>query len=261
MFDGHGSGLFPGIMNTQGIAANVPFTALPPRSSSGGELVIVWHMLDAPRNEIAMASALPLETLDAWRVYLQLPMLRHEMRDPVLDMLGPTVEQSVERFPAVLKALRREFPVGDGPVRLVGASISALTVLELIGETDVASAVLISPAIQLARVVAANEAAFGMAYPWSDASRLLADRYDFVARADELAKHGVPMLLVTGENDDANFREPAERLWQALPGISSLVTVPGMGHALSEEPGIEEAPQTPHAVTVDAIVSDWLSRH
>jgi pimeloyl-ACP methyl ester carboxylesterase len=100
-----------------------------------------------------------------------------------------------------------------------------------------------------------------MAYPWSDTSRALADRYDFVARADELTKHNVPILLVTGEADDPNLREPAERLWQQLPGLSSLVTVPDMGHALSEEPGVEHAPQTPHAAKVDAIVADWLARH
>ncbi|WP_117210762.1 alpha/beta fold hydrolase [Allorhizocola rhizosphaerae] len=247
-------------MNTQGIAAHVPFLAHPPRSGGSGELVVVWPMLDPPRNELAMASALPLDGVDAWRVYLQLPSHTFQ-NDPVLDVFGPVVEQTVDRFPAVLKALRREFPVGDGPVKLVGASISSLAVLELAGDPDVGAAALISPTIQLSGLVAANEAAFGMAYPWSDASRALADRYDFLARADELAKHNVPILLVTGEHDDANLRDPAERLWQQLPGISSLVTVPGMGHALAEEPGVEPAPQTAHAAKVDAIVADWLSRH
>jgi hypothetical protein len=32
-----------------------------------------WHLMDAPRSEAAMAAAVPLDGLDAWRVYFGLP--------------------------------------------------------------------------------------------------------------------------------------------------------------------------------------------
>src|SRR6266545_711581 len=58
------------------VAAGVPFVALPPaeRSEDAASLVVVWHMTDAPRSERAMAAALPLNGLRAWRVYLGLPL-------------------------------------------------------------------------------------------------------------------------------------------------------------------------------------------
>ena len=34
-----------------------------------------------------------------------------------------------------------------------------------------------------------------------------------------------------------------------------------MAHALSEEPGTEAAPQTPHAVQVDRLAVDWFRQH
>ena len=37
-------------------------------------MVIAWHLLDAPRSETAFAAALPMRGLDAWRVYLGLPL-------------------------------------------------------------------------------------------------------------------------------------------------------------------------------------------
>jgi hypothetical protein len=34
-----------------------------------------------------------------------------------------------------------------------------------------------------------------------------------------------------------------------------------MGHALAEEPGVEPAPQTAHAVKVDALAVEWFKRY
>jgi hypothetical protein len=41
---------------------------------------------------------------------------------------------------------------------------------------------------------------------------------------------------------------------------AELVEVPGMEHALAEEPGLEPAPQTPQAATVDATLVEWFGR-
>ena len=45
------------------------------------------------------------------------------------------------------------------------------------------------------------------------------------------------------------------------PARVDLVVVPGMGHALAEEPGVEPAPQTEHAAVVDRHAVDWLRAH
>ncbi|EFC85747.1 hypothetical protein [Parafrankia sp. EUN1f] len=58
------------------VAAGVPFVAVPPDGGARPEspTVLAWHLLDAPRTERAFASALPLQGLDAWRVYFGLPL-------------------------------------------------------------------------------------------------------------------------------------------------------------------------------------------
>jgi hypothetical protein len=50
-------------------------------------------------------------------------------------------------------------------------------------------------------------------------------------------------------------------LHQALGERSDLVVIPGMEHELAEAPGIEAAPQTVHAVAVDAALTDWFAKH
>ncbi|APU15412.1 hypothetical protein UA75_17450 [Actinoalloteichus sp. GBA129-24] len=53
-----------------GTAACVPFTALPPAADGPAPLVVTWHLLDAPRSNVAFVSALPPNELPAWRVHL-----------------------------------------------------------------------------------------------------------------------------------------------------------------------------------------------
>lgn len=242
--------------------------ANPPVSGrEDAPFVVVWHMLDAPRNEVAMASALPLNDVDAWRVYLRLPV-PDEPGDPVLGYFGPTVEKAVADFPHALDDLHRQIPAGRQPLRLVGASLGAMVVSNIVADFDdipVSSAALVCPAVQLEALVRAGERAFGMSYPWSDESRRLCAQLDLVERAADIAKRDLPVLLVMGDKDDDEFRVSAERMWQALSGASepgrySLITVPGMGHALAEEPGVEATPQTAHAARVDTIVAQWLNR-
>ncbi|HKH50744.1 MAG TPA: alpha/beta hydrolase, partial [Mycobacterium sp.] len=52
----------------------VPYLAVPPASDTAtAPVIILWHLMDAPRSESAFAAALPLDGLDAWKVYLGLP--------------------------------------------------------------------------------------------------------------------------------------------------------------------------------------------
>jgi len=262
----------------RGEAAGVPFIAIPPQGKRDQTpTVVIWHMHDPPRSETAMAAALPLHGLDAWRVYLGVPLSGSRLpaggldaffalgfKDAVLNLYGPAVQQAVEEFPAALASLRGEHDLAEGPVAVIGASIGAMIALGVLasGDLSVSAIALISPALRLESVVAANERLFGLTYPWSDDARAVAAELDFVARAPELAQHGGPTLLVVGaEDDEEGFAVPAAELAAALVGEgreATVVRIPHMAHAIADEPGLEPAPQTAVAAAVDEVVSAWL---
>jgi pimeloyl-ACP methyl ester carboxylesterase len=266
-----------------GVAAGVPFVAVQPaRADEAAPVVIAWHLMDPPRSETAFAAALPLAGLDAWRIYLGLPMcgsrlpeggldelMRLGYEDAVLNLQGPISAQAAAEFGPAFAELRERFRLGSGPVGVMGGSLGAAAAQLVMteGDLEVAAAVLVSPVVQLYEAVEALGRRFGVTYPWSERSLEVARRLDFVARADEFA--GDPaVLLVVGEDDDVSgFRQPASRLQAALAQRASqpervrLTVVPGMGHELAEEPGIEPAPQIPAAAEVDRLAVDWFARH
>ena len=169
-----------------------------------------------------MAAALPLAGVPAWRVYLGLPMfgartpaggLEEVMRlgaeDFVLKLFRPVVEQAAAEAPAAVAAFRAGLRIADAPISLVGGSTGTAVALLLLaeGELPVAAAALVSPVSQLAPAARC----FDATYRWTDESPAVPDRFDFVARAGEIARRHPqpPMLLVTGARDLAEFREPA----------------------------------------------------
>lgn len=252
-----------------GRAAGVPYVAVPPAGDSD-RVVFAWHLLDPPRTETALAAALPLDGLDAWRIYLGLPlsgsrspglddMMQRGFEDAVLKLDMPVVYGAAEEFGPAFAELQRRFGFDPEAAGVLGGSAGAAAALLVLAESglDFRAAVLVSPMVQLRRKIEAGERLFGFEYQWSAESEAVADRLDFVARAGELA---APAMLVVGEDDDRAFREPAAALASAWQG-SELVTVPGMGHALAEEPGVEPAPQTAHAAVVDRHAVGWFERH
>jgi hypothetical protein len=271
-----------------GAAAGVPYVALPPALAGGGSrqtpVVVAWHGLDPPRSQQAMAAALPLRRLAAWRVYLGLPLggARVPARgteplgrlgadDVAGKLLGPMVEQAFTELPAVVAALRIKLPLDDAPIGLlgerVGAAVALLALAE--GELPVRVAALVRPAAQRERAAAANDQRRDPADRWAEAAQTVAERLDVVAGAHQIAAQNPQpaVLLVTGADDDADIAEPAERLWHTLaghyhdPGRVGLLVVPGLGQALAEEPGLDPAPQTPDAAQVDAAITNWMGRH
>jgi pimeloyl-ACP methyl ester carboxylesterase len=256
-----------------GVAAGVPYVL---RAPAGGRadapVVLAWHLMDAPRTEAAFAAALPLEGLDAWRIYFGLPLcgsrspgdeevMRRAFAEPVLQMHDPVNAGAVAELPAAFAAVRAEHGIGDGPIGVLGGSAGAGVAggVALAGDVPVRAAVLVSPLIQLRPAVAYLGRIFGRPYDWTPASDAVADRMDLVARADELGD--LPVRAIVGEEDDVDaFLHPAQALAKALPA-GDVVTVPGMGHALAEEPGLEPAPQTPHAAEVDAHAVAWFRQH
>lgn len=271
---------------TTGIAAGVPFIAVPPPAGPRvtAPVVVAWHLQDPPRTEAAFAAALPLAELDAWRIYLGLPMsgsrtpaggmeelMRLGYEDAVLNIHGPVTDQAAEEFAPTLAELRDRLDLADGSIGVLGGSIGAAVAQLVIaeGDVEVSAAVLVNPLVQLRRVIEVLGRRFGITYRWSDPSLAVARRLDFVARADEIARRGQPpvLLVVGGDDDPRGFREPAQELRDSLasrytdPKDAELVVVPGMGHALAEEPGTEPAAQTEHAAQVDAHAVRWLQRH
>ena len=122
-----------------GTTANgVPYLVVP-AASTGAPVVVIWHLLDPPRTEAAMAAAIPLDGLDATRIYLGLPMSGSRMpaggfeailpllgEDAPLLVHGPIWEQAVAEFPAAFAELRERFGVApDAMVGLVGGSMGS----------------------------------------------------------------------------------------------------------------------------------------
>jgi dienelactone hydrolase len=270
---------------TAGRAAGVPYVAVPPAGGArtSAPVVVAWHLADPPRTEAAFAAALPLRGLDAWRIYLGLPLMgsrlpaggwdelvRLAYEDAVLKVQKRVAYTAAEEFGMAFAELRRQIGLDAAQIGVMGGSLGA-AVAQLVlaeGELEIRAAVLVNPVVQLRRAVEAMERRFGLGYTWTEASSAVADRLDFVARASEIARPNRPaVLLVVGEEDEAGFREPAAALAEALnqshtgEARAKFVTVPGMGHALAEEPGSDPAPQTPHAAVVDCHAVQWFQRH
>lgn len=64
-----------------------------------------------------------------------------------------------------------------------------------------------------------------MTYRWTEESRAVAERFDFVARAVEIAGRDLQLavLLVSAARDEAEFREPPVALRDAL--LSALAAL------------------------------------
>ncbi|MEV4315287.1 prolyl oligopeptidase family serine peptidase [Actinocrispum sp. NPDC049592] len=255
-------------MTISGIAAGVPYVALPPEGDRPAPLIAVWHLLDSPRSEAAMAAAVPMNGVRAWRVYFGLPMTGRRSlpggppelfelagQDYVLKLAKPMVDQAVSEFPAALAELRSSLSISDGPVGVAGGSMGGLVAYTVAATAPVpiAAAAMINPVTRLAAVAEAAIQEFtGSPYAWTEESRAAADEYDFVRRAGEIK---APALLVLGSADEASILEPAR-----ATGIER-VEISGMGHGFADEPGLEPAPQNADAVRVDAELTRWFQRH
>lgn len=269
-----------------GVAAGVPFTALPPTVTVEGPapLVLTWHMLDAPCTNAAFATALPLTGMPAWRVHLGMPLCGTRMidgsmdavvelarKDPLMAYLAPFVWQAAEEFPAALSELRQQLPVDNGLLAVVGGSLGGAVVLQILARSQIpiAAVALVNPAVRVRSVVGLVKGATGRPYPWNAKSRKAADRLDFVAHAGDIAARAPqpPLLVLSGELDFPVLRTDAAELVDALrkryaqPDHVRLTTVPDLAHPLAEPPGLKPAPQLPAAKAVDEAMTQWFLRH
>lgn len=262
-----------------GTAAGVPYLILPPASGRlDAPIVVGWHLFDPPRTESAFAAAMPLDGLEAWRVYLGLPLcgarkpaggdeevMRLGMEDAVRNLYGPVQDQAVAEFESALAAVKAEHGLTGERLGLFGGSAGAAAALGVLAETSlpVSAAVVVSPLTQLRPLVAANGRLYGIVYPWDAGSEAVADKIDFVARAAELARAGAPLRLLVGELDDAEaIHAPAAAVAEALVGAgveAEVTVVPNMPHMLVDPPGDEPAPQTEYAAAADRLAVEWFA--
>ncbi|MEP6478364.1 MAG: hypothetical protein ABJB03_03150 [Rhodoglobus sp.] len=250
----------------------VPFLAIPPTSDlAAAPIVVLWHLMDPPRSEAAFAAALPLAGLDAWKLYLGLPgfgprapeggmdeIMANLMKDAPGLVHGPTHVQAADEFPGAFADLRGRLDLGaDAPVGLVGGSMGSAVAAEVLarGTSGARTAVFVSPMLDLRTMIDAVAPTFG-GYEWTEAGTEAAKRLDYVTRADEVASAGASIRIVVGADDAPFMAEPAKHVAAAIG--ADLQVVPGMEHALAEEPGIEPAPQTAVARRVDPLVVEWL---
>ncbi|MEO3847507.1 alpha/beta hydrolase [Streptomyces sp. B8F3] len=254
-----------------GTAAGVPFTALPPAGGGPAPLIVTWHMLDPPRSNAAFAAALPMNDLPAWRVHLGMPMCGARMVDGSMDAglalvrqdvlmaaLYPILRQATEEFPAALASIRAQLPVDDGPIGVLGGSLGGAVALRILADTEIPvfAGAVVNGAIRMRSVVAL----FPGDYPYDAESEKAVDSLDFVARSGALAGRA-PLLVVSGELDHPALRADASDLVEAVGDRAELLPIPGLGHPLADEPGIEPAPQLPAARAVDAGLTTWFRGH
>ncbi|WP_184286554.1 prolyl oligopeptidase family serine peptidase [Nocardiopsis algeriensis] len=271
-----------------GTAAGIPFLALPPAAGGGpAPLVLALHAFEPPRSEAALAGAVPMVPLPAWRIYLGLPLFgarlpeggvaevnRRGERDYLVELFGPVVEEASSELHRVTAELRSMFPVTDGPVGIVGVGAGASAVLLTLaeGHLPVGAAAAVNPIVDPALVVSARERLTGASYTWTDQAARTRGRLDFTARAEELARERTPLLVVSGGRDDVVPPEHGAALCAALADASAPtgqdgahalrhIVVPDLAHVIGPEPGLEPGPLTPAGVLTDRALTEWFHRH
>jgi pimeloyl-ACP methyl ester carboxylesterase len=165
----------------------------------------------------------------------------------------------VAELPAVVAALRTRLPGADGPVGLLGWSAGAMVALLALAERKLTAraVVLVRPVVQLERPVEADPRRGEPAHRPAAAAHPIAERFDFLARAPEIAEQDPQpaVLVAAGVGEDPPIGEPAERLWSALadryqvPSRVALLLTP------------ELAPRRADLTQVDTAVTDWFTRH
>ena len=179
-------------------------------------------------------------------------------QDALMSFLYPFVQQAIEEFPAALASIRARLPVDDGPIGVLGGSLGGAVALRILAGTGmpVFAGAVVNAAIRMRSVVDL----FPGDYPYDAESEKAADCLDFVAKAGAIAARA-PLLVVSGELDHPALRADAFRLVDALGERSELLSIPELAHPLTNEPGIEPAPQLPLARDVDAGLTTWFRHH
>jgi pimeloyl-ACP methyl ester carboxylesterase len=239
-------------------------------------VVVAWHLLDAPRNEKTLAAAVPMAGLDAWKLYIGLPMsgvrqpeggdAEIRMRiaeDPILRLYRYVVDGALEELPGTLDGVRREFGLSpEAPLGVFGGSMGGAVAQLAIAESGLAikAAVLVNPVTRMRATIDGLSRHFDNEYSWTPPSTSFAERTDFAARAGELA--GVPIRYITGANDLREaFLDPTDTVVDTLKRQDATVdrqVVAGLAHGFYDEAA--DRP-TREAAVVDQLATDWFQTY
>ena len=251
---------------------DTPYVVVPPAGGprSDAPVVIAYHLLDFPNNERAFAAAVPLDGLDAWKVYLGLPLSGARtpagglwpllMDDAVLKVHQHVVFGALAELPEAFAAVKDRYGIADGtPLGVLGGSMGGAAAHLVIAESglDIRAAVLINPVVQFRDSIDGIAAHHGGSYAWSPASDEVAARLDFVARAEDIGHAAIRYVVGADDMVDA-ILAPVDRVVARLPR-ADLRVVPDMAHAVADED--EAAPRTPQAKIVDGLAVDWFRKH
>lgn len=223
-----------------------------------------------------MMDALPLDDVDAVKVYPGLPLFgmrapaggmkevaRRQGEDVGLLVYKPVVAGAAEELPVLVNALQRHgCMTHDSSIALVGFSAGGAAVLDALSQGKIAidAAVFINASTGLSASIQAYEKATGKTYAWSPASRQLAQQTDAVEHAAEIAHRHPALLFLQGADDtvidSAAVTQLVERLkpqYEGRPQPLRLERPAGMTHAWANDPVA--------LATVRKATGDWLAQH
>lgn len=238
--------------------------------------VILWHGFGPPASERAMMEALPLDDVDAVKVYLGLPLFgarmpeggmkevaRRQSEDVGLLVFKPVVVGAADELPRVVAALQDASCVQRGAaVALVGFSAGGAAVLNALSQRKLAidAAVLINASTGLSASIEAYEKATGKRYAWSPASRELAKETDAVDHAPAIAASHPALLLLHGADDHVIDARPVAALFDRLKPLYADTP-----HRLQyQQPASMSHQWTADATTLATVrkaTSEWLAVH
>lgn len=235
--------------------------------------IILWHGFGPPASEKAMMEALPLDDVDAVKVYLGLPLFgarapeggmkevaRRQGEDVGLLVFKPVVVGAADELPQVVDALQKNACMKRGAsVALVGFSAGGAAALDALsqGKVAISAAVFINTSTGLNASIQAYEKATGKTYAWSPASRELAQQTDAVAHASHIAAHHSALLFLQGADDAVIDSQAPSQLVDSLkpfysdrPQRLQLTQPAGMTHQWTSDPATLAA--------VRKATGDWL---
>jgi dienelactone hydrolase len=258
----------------------VPFVALPPEEGREAEgLIVLWHGGDPPRTEEALAAAVPMSEVPAWRVYLGMPLsgqrlpaggfeeiVRRGTEDAVTLLFHPIIAGAVAELPGAVGDLRSQLRINSGlPLGIFGFSQGGAAALLAVSRQVLPfkAAVTFGAVVEMTVLIDALALLYNAKYEWNEERRGLAAKISAAHRAHELVKSETAILLAIGADDPYPVREPLERLATAIQvegGMVETRVVSNVGHAFVDEPGDVAAAQGPQARAVDELACRWFSQ-
>lgn len=264
----------------QGVTSNsVPFVAFPPERTARG-VILLWHGADPPRTEEALAAAVPMKSVPAWRLYLGMPghgrrspeggveeIMRLAGEDALTLLFRPRIEGALSELPEAVHDIRNQLDLDAAlPLGIFGFSQGGSAALLAVSRRILPfkAAVTFGAVVDFVLFMNAMADYFGMTYEWTDERRALAAHLSAAGRARTLAENGAAILFGVGAEDPNPTLEPAERLVKEIRnegGKAELRILPSVAHAFVDEPGEAAAPQRPQAHAVDELASAWFNQY